>query len=75
MNAYDFKIIYKKGKININADALSRWPLEEEIEIEPDLNNELPFGTLNFIESNMFEENSEQLVITLEKQVEDSGIK
>lgn len=50
LNAYDFKIIYKKGKININADALSRWPQEEEVEIEPDLNNELPFGTLNFIE-------------------------
>ena len=30
LNDFSFSIIYKQGKANGNADALSRWPLEED---------------------------------------------
>ena len=40
LNIYDFKIAYRKGKLNGNADALSRWPgldkLDSELNNEPD---------------------------------------
>lgn len=51
LNVYQFRIVYRKGKLNGNADALSQWPgLEQSpVEEDGDLDYELPEPVINVI--------------------------
>lgn len=45
LEEYDYEIIYKKGKMNTNADALSRYPIKPiQQSIEPDTQNTIPLS-------------------------------
>lgn len=54
LNIYQFRIVYRKGRLHGNADALSRWPgLEKlpETAADEDADEELPDPVINVIVS------------------------
>ena len=54
LNIYQFRIVYRKGRLHGNADALSRWPGLEELPAtaaDEDVDEELPDPVINVIVS------------------------
>ena len=52
LEQYDFKIEYRKGSLHQNADALSRWTLEDKDEDGSNDNNDIIINKISFYSDN-----------------------
>ena len=69
LDCYDFKIEYRKGTANGNADALSRWPLKDKDEEGGNDHEDL---VINNIYTTILDSQDQQIRINAVKKNEDN---